>query len=375
MVGMLSPITAQIGQPERINLGQDILGGMQANQQLQRGNLQNQAMQQGNADTDFQMNMRNLRIMNRLMKQARQTPPEARQQFVQSLDQQMLASIGVTPDVLAQTPMDDAGLDQLIGQTDAVLSSVVPQNQTQQQFGAQETLKDEQGNLFFSTSKRDPRTGQVTGVVAAVDGSDTKPVGKLSVAGGYGLTASERVGQLAAESGAKKQAEQNVIKSTQPEIERLTTDARTKAKLEAEKLFKQQGQMTTLADAQRIYKSLGSSDLDLIYGKGEKWYPEVLRSQKGVDLMVQRDQLIGMLNLAARGQLAGQGAISNTEADAILASATTLANPNISPDEAEAALESAMARIYGNAGQSFTPQNQAPAPQISIDDLVNQYAD
>lgn len=219
MVGMLSPITAQIGQPERVDIGQSILGGMQVNQNLQRGKLQNQAMQQDITEVDYQTNMRNLQVMNRLLKQARQYPPEQRAAFAQSLDQNMLAAIGVTPDVLAQTPMDDAGLDQLIGQTDAVLSSVMPQSQVNAQFGAQETLKDEKGNLFFSTSKRDPRTGQVTGVVAAVDGSDTKPVGQLSVAGGYGLTASERVGQLAAETGAKTKVEQDIKAATEPQIQ------------------------------------------------------------------------------------------------------------------------------------------------------------
>ena len=84
-----------------------------------------------------------------------------------------------------------------------------------QQFGAQETLKDSEGNLFFATSRRDPNTGEMVGVVAAVDGSDAKPVGKLNVTGGYGLTANEKVGQGAAETVAKKDAEDIVkYKST-----------------------------------------------------------------------------------------------------------------------------------------------------------------
>ena len=84
-----------------------------------------------------------------------------------------------------------------------------------QQFGAQETIKDSEGNLFFATSRRDPNTGEMVGVVAAVDGSDAKPVGKLNVTGGYGLTANEKVGQGAAETVAKKDAEDIVkYKST-----------------------------------------------------------------------------------------------------------------------------------------------------------------
>ena len=91
--------------------------------------------------------------------------------------------------------------------------------------------------------------------------------------------------------------------------------------------------------------------------------------------MAQRDQLVGMLNLAARGQLSGQGAVSDTEAKSILQAATTLANPNISPQEAKVALDSAMNSIYKNAGQNFNPEQTTQPAQPSIDDLVNQYAD
>lgn len=79
-----------------------------------------------------------------------------------------------------------------------------------QQFGGQETLKDEDGNLFFSTSKRDPRTGEVRGVVAAVDGSDIRPKGKLSMTGGYGLTATEKVNQVGAQTTANESAKDRV---------------------------------------------------------------------------------------------------------------------------------------------------------------------
>lgn len=89
------------------------------------------------------------------------------------------------------------------------------QGASNQQFGAQETLKDSEGNLFFATSRRDPNTGEMVGVVAAVDGSDAKPVGKLSVTGTYGLTANEKVSQEASETVAKKDAEDLVkYKST-----------------------------------------------------------------------------------------------------------------------------------------------------------------
>lgn len=129
--------------------------------------------------------------------------------------------------------------------------------------------------------------------------------------------------------------------------------AKAEAQAKVAKSIKDTAQSGKLGDADNLYKNLGDADLDLIYGKGEKWYPEFFRSQKGIDLIAQRDQLVGMLNLAARGQLQGQGAVSDTEAKAILQSATTLADPNISPVLARDALDSAMESIYRGAGKDF----------------------
>lgn len=208
MVGMLSPITSQIGQAERPDFGGALLGGMQANQNIQGSRLQNQAMQQGNAEADFQMSMRNLQIMNRLMKQARQYPMEQRPQFVQSLDQQMLASIGVTPDMLAQTPMDDAGLDQLISQTDAVLSSAMPQGQANAQRGQGAIVKTKDG-LAYSTPVFDPRSQQITEVVTPITGELVSREGE---------TPEEKMQRQIDAKRGQKQAEQQVIAETEPAI-------------------------------------------------------------------------------------------------------------------------------------------------------------
>lgn len=141
--------------------------------------------------------------------------------------------------------------------------------------------------------------------------------------------------------------------SGQAKIAAEIAAAKADAQAKVAKSAKDAAQSGKLDDANRLYKNLGDADLDLIYGKGEKWYPEFFRSQKGIDLIAQRDQLVGMLNLAARGQLQGQGAVSDTEAKAILQSATTLADPNISPTLAREALNSAMESIYRGAGKDF----------------------
>lgn len=75
------------------------------------------------------------------------------------------------------------------------------------QFGASEMLKDSKGNLFTMTQRRDPATGEVVPSVVSVGGdANQKPVGKLEMVGGYGLTAAEKVGQIGKEESTKMAA-------------------------------------------------------------------------------------------------------------------------------------------------------------------------
>lgn len=196
-----------VSQP--VDLAGAFSRGQQMYNQNQNAQLDQQRAKQDIGEVDYQKNVRKLQIANRLAKQAIGLPQEARAKLMQDYSGALL-SVGFTPEDLARTPLDDAGLQNLIAQTDSVIQAGAPQ-QTQQgsQFGAQETLKDESGNIFFATSRRNPNTGEMTGVVAAADGSDTKPVGRLSVAGSYGQTAQERIGQVGAEAGARTQSEIN----------------------------------------------------------------------------------------------------------------------------------------------------------------------
>lgn len=61
-----------------------------------------------------------------------------------------------------------------------------------QQFGGQVMLKDEGGNLFFATSKRDPSTGQVTPVLSPINHNNAVS-GQLSRISGSGETPEERI--------------------------------------------------------------------------------------------------------------------------------------------------------------------------------------
>lgn len=75
------------------------------------------------------------------------------------------------------------------------------------QFGGQEIMKDEAGNLFYGTTIRDPRTQQIVPSIVAADGSGVKPQGRLMIANNsYGLTAGEKVQQVGNEKTAELSA-------------------------------------------------------------------------------------------------------------------------------------------------------------------------
>ena len=145
--------------------------------------------------------------------------------------------------------------------------------------------------------------------------------------------------------------------------------AQNEAKAAVDKQISQQGQMSKLDDADRVYKALSEADLDLIYGKGESWLPDYFRSQAGLDLLARKAQLVGMLKLAARGELKGQGPITEGEQSILSEATTVLDNPEISPDMAKEALDSAMSILYRNAGKEFVP------PKQDTQSLVDKYAD
>ena len=72
-------------------------------------------------------------------------------------------------------------------------------------FGASSTFKDEKGNMFLSTQRRDPKTGSLTALFAPlVEGGPNKPVGKVEMVGSYGLTAGEYLTQAGAVAGTQE---------------------------------------------------------------------------------------------------------------------------------------------------------------------------
>lgn len=78
----------------------------------------------------------------------------------------------------------NAALNQEMGVTDNKL-----------QFGGQVEFKDEEGNIFFGTTIRNPQGGEqpIVSNITAADGSGRQPVGKLNIVGGTGQTAEQKL--------------------------------------------------------------------------------------------------------------------------------------------------------------------------------------
>lgn len=113
--GVVSPNVGQ-GLLNAFAQGQDIYNSNQAAQ------LNRQAAQQRMSENDYQTALRKIQVANNLAKKALSMPPEQRQQLL--IDSSgALQSLGFTPDDLANTPLDDQGLQNLIAQTDSALQA------------------------------------------------------------------------------------------------------------------------------------------------------------------------------------------------------------------------------------------------------------
>lgn len=185
-----------------------------------------------------------------------------------------------------------------------------------------------------------------------------------------------KAGQSGATAGASETAKLDVQGEKLPKIDADRERARLKVQAEVEKQIAQQGQLGRFQDAQALYTDLmpgGKEDLsrlNRIYGRGESLYPKIARSQEGINSLAQRDQLVSMLQLGARGELKGQGPITESEQGILSKAITILAEPDISPKLASQYINQAMDILGRNAGKAPT------TPKANdIDDLVNQYAD
>jgi len=80
------------------------------------------------------------------------------------------------------------------------------------QFGGQEIFKDEEDNLYFGTTQKDPKTGEVKPVFSPMPGSPASPVGQLQLTSSLGLTAAQQVTQKQQESAATTRGKTEVTR-------------------------------------------------------------------------------------------------------------------------------------------------------------------
>jgi hypothetical protein len=115
------------------------------------------------------------------------------------------------------------------------------------------------------------------------------------------------------------------------------------------------GQIATLdealAQAQKISTMPG---LDASYGTVAGRTPSI--KQATVDFEAQRTRMVDLLSLAARGQLKGQGPVSNFEQEMLRNAQTILSNPRISPEQARAEIR----RIELWLAEKRSAQQQLP---------------
>lgn len=256
--------------------------------------------------------------------------------------------------------------DQFSQELDYVYSKAAPLVSDKSfQFGAQQTFKDSKGNLFFGTQRRDPQTGQVVSALSPV-GTVQEPVGELKAVNGLGLTAAENVEQKGAEAGAVTDAKNESDLDKKPLIESEVTRARMLVESEVNKAISQKSQVSRFEQGKEIASTLmpkGFNDLSVlskIYGKGESLYPNALRSQAGIDAIAERDRFVNMLALGARGELKGQGPITDSETVMLEKAITILKEPDISPKLAARYIKQGMDILGANAGRSIDGAQNNP---------------
>ena len=101
-------------------------------------------------------------------------------------------------------------------------------------YGASITVKDPSGRLFTQTQERSSK-GSMRSVIAPLDGGEG-PTGKLEVVGTYGLTAAEKVAQIASEENSRGSAKEiNNYKMSAMAAKKMIPD--TKKLMELNKLI------------------------------------------------------------------------------------------------------------------------------------------
>lgn len=210
------------------------------------------------------------------------------------------------------------------------------------QAGARSAMSGKQfADKAVFTTRLNPETGEIEQGFAVRDESGTRFEG---IEGQVVKETPEEKRQRDLES--KQKLEQ--FKTDQEFLREYNKQTQTpKGKAELEKIKREQlrenatktAETMRAADALNTLNGLSQSDLGKIYGRGESVYPALLRSQEGLDMIASRDQVVSILKLMGRGELKGQGTVSDIETKMLGDAATILSMTDISPEKAAEEIE------------------------------------
>ena len=249
MVSALSP--QNFGKPDQVDLVGSYLGG----QRMAQGNkIQQQNIKQNEqqiSQADYEQGVQRLTVVNRLAKKVKELGPNERYSFVQSINPEMLQSVGIDPKQISGVQLDDNSLDALIAQTGAALP------QTSQY--RKESVSTNQGLMVF-----DPSTGSYVPAKGA-DGKELSaaqydPSLQGQIAGAKAGAANQS--DLAYDPEIKRREEQaaaDVKLATQPAITTAVDTAANEADAAAKTKAKAQKDASALAVYEAGMKNLADS--------------------------------------------------------------------------------------------------------------------
>lgn len=160
-------------------------------------------------------------------------------------------------------------------------------------------------------------------------------------------------------------AREEGLTSEQLKIEKSQIDvARKRVDLNRD-LAKQDAIEMEATDTMDLGNTLMAANLASIYGRGESLFPELARSQEGIDLIAQRDRFVSTLELAQAGKMKGQGQVSEGERVILKKAATVLSNPNISPELAQQEIQ----RAIDSINRTLPADQQIPGTVVNFEDL------
>lgn len=342
MVDIISSLGAgyklgqQMAQAPQRNKLQELM--LKQQQQALQG--QRQKAQQQQEGFDQQKVMRNIGVSLRAIKSLQSTPLEQRPQVLQGIIPQM-EQLGMDTSRLVDADLSDEGLASY-GATLQAFAQDPKGSMTEYQrrnLDLQERRLTQQAGMTESQKERFRLQEMRQDPERRRELKEAEERGKL---------------QAKLDLGLEYEKESALVKN------------------EVNKMISQQGQATKLADVDNALNILIPDDstdvLDKIYGKGEAFYPDALRSQEGLDALAARDQLVSMLQLGARGELKGQGPITEGEQNILSRAATMLGNPSISPTLAKRQVERAVDILRSTAGKGDKKQGG----QVMVDAQGNK---